>query len=114
MLIAALIAALPPLYDAVIELRMMGGYIEAFVIMAWLLPSGLRRTQRWEAGAPARELALRWAGIGLLIGLGMWTDALIVSAIIAIALWIAGYCLVELVKMRQQSESEAQPSLPSL
>jgi hypothetical protein len=111
MLIAALVAALPPLYDAVIELRMMGGYIEAFVIMAWLLLSGLRLTQRWQAGASARELALRWAGIGLLIGLGMWTDPLIVSAIIAIALWIAGYCLVELVKMRQQSESEAQHSL---
>lgn len=114
MLIAALVAALPPLYDAVIELRMMGGYIEAFVIMAWLLLSGLRLTQRWQAGASARELALRWAGIGLLIGLGLWTDPLIVSAIIAIALWIAGYCIVELVKLRQQSESEAQHSLHSL
>jgi hypothetical protein len=114
MLIAALVAALPPLYDAVIELRMMGGYIEAFVIMAWLLLSGLRLTQRWHAGASVRELALRWAVIGLLIGLGMWTDPLIVSAIIAIALWIAGYCIVELVKLRQQSESEGQRSLHSL
>src|SRR5216684_2958634 len=37
MIIAALVAALAPVYDAVIELRMMGGYIEAFVIMASLL-----------------------------------------------------------------------------
>jgi len=50
----------------VIELRMMGGYIEAFVIMAWLLLSGFRLVQRWQAGASTRELALRWAGIGLL------------------------------------------------
>src|SRR5712692_9675210 len=28
MVIAALVAALPPVYDAVIEMRMMGGYIE--------------------------------------------------------------------------------------
>jgi hypothetical protein len=66
MIIAALVAALAPVYDAVIELRMMGGYIEAFVIMAWLLLSGFRLVQRWQAGASTRELALRWAGIGLL------------------------------------------------
>src|SRR5258708_20461240 len=51
MIIAALIAALPPLYDAVIELRMMGGYIEAFVIMACLLLSPLRLTQPCHPGA---------------------------------------------------------------
>ena len=66
MITAALVAALAPVYDAVIELRMMGGYIEAFVIMAWLLLSGFRLVQRWQAGASTRELALRWAGIGLL------------------------------------------------
>ncbi len=106
MIIAALVAALAPVYDAVIELRMMGGYIEAFVIMAWLLLSGFRLVQRWQAGASTRELALRWAGIGLLIGLGMWTDPLIISAVLAIALWIAGYIILKLVKLGEQSEGE--------
>ena len=114
MIIAALVAALAPVYDAVIELRMMGGYIEAFVIMAWLLLSGFRLVQRWQAGASTRELALRWAGIGLLIGLGMWTDPLIISAVLAIALWIAGYIVFKLVRLRAQSEDERRPSLLSL
>src|SRR5713226_5122677 len=85
-----------------------------FVIMAWLLLSGFRLVQRWQAGASTRELALRWAGIGLLIGLGMWTDPLIISAVLAIALWIAGYIILKLVKLGEQSEGERRPSLLSL
>ncbi len=111
MVIAALVAALPPVYDAVIEMRMMGGYIEAFVIIAWLLLSGFRLTQRWAAGASLRELALRWAGIGFLIGLGMWVDPLIVPAIVAIAIWIAGYCFVQLYKLSLVTMDEAWPGL---
>jgi hypothetical protein len=111
MIIAALVAALPPVYDAVIEMRMMGGYIESFVIIAWLLLAGFRLTQRWSAGASLRELALRWAGIGFLIGLGMWVDPLIVPAIAAIAVWIAGYCFVQLYKLSLVTMDEAKPGL---
>lgn len=111
MVIAALVAALPPVYDAVIEMRMMGGYIEAFVIIAWLLLAGFRLTQRWSAGASLRELALRWAGIGFLIGLGMWVDPLIAPAIVAIAVWIAGYCFVQLYKLSLVTMDEAKPGL---
>src|SRR6266851_1654476 len=114
MVIAALVAALPPVYDAVIEMRMMGGYIEAFVIIAWLLLAGFRLTQRWQAGASMRELALRWAGIGFLIGLGMWVNPLIVPAIAAIALWIGGYCVVQLWKLSLVTMSEAKPGLYNL
>ena len=105
MTIAALVAALPPLYDAIIEMRMMGGYIEAFVIMTWLLLSGLRLTQRWQAGASSRELALRWAGVGFLIGLGLWVNPLVVSAIVAVALWIAGFIVYELVRIVRNSRA---------
>ena len=111
MVIAALVAALAPVYDAVIEMRMMGGYIEAFVIMAWLLLCGFRLIQRWSQGASLRELALRWAGIGFLIGLGMWTDPLIAPAIIAIAIWIAGYCIIQLYKLSFVTLEEAKPDL---
>jgi hypothetical protein len=107
MTIAALVAALPPLYDAVQEMRMMGGYIEAFVIAIWLLLAGLRLTQRWRAGASSRELALRWAGIGFLIGLGLWVNPLMVSAIVAVALWIAGFIVYELVKIVRHSPAAA-------
>src|SRR5215469_10801014 len=34
---AACVAALPPLYDLVVELRTYGGYIETFILMLWLL-----------------------------------------------------------------------------
>src|SRR6266496_6785842 len=37
MIIATLFAAMPPLYDAIIELRTLGGYIETFVLMLLLL-----------------------------------------------------------------------------
>lgn len=114
MVIAALVAALAPVYDAVIEMRMMGGYIEAFVIIAWLLLCGFRLAQRWSQGASLRELALRWAGIGFLIGLGMWTDPLIIPAVVAIAIWIAGYCFIQLYKLSFVTMEEAKPGFISL
>lgn len=105
--IATLVAALPPLYDAVLEMRTMGGYIEAFVIMLWLLFSAFRLTKRWQAGAPTRELALRWAGIGFLCGLGFWTDPLVVYAVAAIVLWMGWYCIAGIVKTWRQRSAQS-------
>lgn len=98
MTIATLIAAFPPLYDMVEEMRAKGGYVEAFTLMLWLLLCAFRLTQRWQAHASAGELALRWAGIGLLIGLGLWVDPLVIYAVAAIALWIGCYLITLLVK----------------
>src|SRR2546421_2020474 len=64
-LIAGLVAAVPPLYDGIVELRTWGGYIEIFVLMLLLLLSAFRLTRRWHEGASKRELFWRWAGIGL-------------------------------------------------
>ncbi len=89
--VTALLAALPPLYDAVIELRAWGGHIEIYILMLGLLYSVLRLTQRWRSGAARGELALRWAGIGFIIGLGMWVYPLIISAVLACALWVVSY-----------------------
>jgi len=102
MTIAALVAAFPPLYDMAEEMRVQGGYMEAFVIMLWLLFCAFRLTQRWGQQASWRELALRWAGIGLLIGLGLWIDPLIIYACAAIAIWIGGYFVLKLVKPHRQ------------
>ncbi len=52
----------------------------------------------------ADELALRWAGIGFIIGLGFWVDPLIISAIFASGVWIVGYCLITLRKERQERQ----------
>ncbi len=86
--IAALIAAMPPLYDTVMEMRMLGGYIESFILMLLLLLSALRLTNRRKAGASRRELAWRWAGIGFLAGLGFWVNPLTSYALLAVALWL--------------------------
>jgi hypothetical protein len=83
-------AAIPPLYDGVIEMRTWGGHIEIYILSLWLLLSALRLTQRWQAGASLRETAWRWAGIGLLVGLGMWVYPLIVIAVLTVLLWISG------------------------
>ena len=103
MVIATLVAALPPLYDTVEEMRTTGGYVEAFAIMLWLLLCAFRLTRRWRAGASDRELALRWAGIGFLVGLGFWIDPLVIYALLTITLWIGGYVLSEFIKPRRKN-----------
>jgi hypothetical protein len=108
MVIATLVAAFAPLYDAVEELRITGGYVEAFAIMLWLLLCAFRLTQRWNDGASGRELALRWAGIGFLVGLGFWVDPLVVYALLTIALWIGGYLIIQLVKPERQTASRTR------
>src|SRR5437588_9612851 len=90
---AALFAAVSPLYDTVLELRTLGGYIETFVLMLLLLISVFQLTRRWQAGAANKELALRWAGIGFIVGLGYWVNPLIVIAVMAAAAWIVGFCI---------------------
>lgn len=86
--IAGLAAAIPPLYDGIVELRAWGGYIETYVLMLLLLISAFQVTRRWRADASRREMLLRWAGIGLLVGVGMWVYPLIITAIFTAALWI--------------------------
>ena len=88
MTISALLAAIPPLYDTVVELRTLGGYIETFVLMLLLMISALQLTRRQHAGASTRELTLRWIGIGFIVGLGFWVNPLIVSAVIVAGIWI--------------------------
>lgn len=104
---AALFAAIPPLYDTIIELRTLGGYIETFVLVLLLLLSTLRLTQRWRSGISQRELVLRWAGIGFVVGLGLWVNPLIGSAIVASAIWIIGDRIAEMVSLRRGPRAPA-------
>jgi hypothetical protein len=87
--LAALFAAVPPLYDAVTELRTWGGQIEVYVIILALLLATVELAQRLREGAGAAELARRWAIWGLLAGLGIWVNPLIVYALITAVLWLA-------------------------
>lgn len=111
MTIAALVAAFPPLYDMAEEMRVQGGYIEAFVIMLWLLFCAFRLTQRWGQQASRQELALRWAGIGLLVGLGLWIDPLIVYACVTIAIWIGGWFVLKMMKPGRNTPGRSQLAL---
>src|SRR2546423_11708938 len=96
--IATLVAAFPPLYDIIEEMRTTGGYVETFAIMLWLLYWALRLTQRWHEHASKRELAQRRAGIGFIVCIGTWIDPLVVYALVTIALWIGGYRIEPLVE----------------
>ncbi|MFL5666259.1 MAG: hypothetical protein ACJ8BW_33665 [Ktedonobacteraceae bacterium] len=100
--IAALFSAIPPLYDTVLELRTLGGYIETFVLMLFLLLSAFQLTRRWQAGASKKELTWRWAVIGFTVGLGYWVNPLIVSGILATAIWIIGFCIIEPFRLGRQ------------
>src|SRR6266480_2806637 len=104
MTITALLAAIPPLYDTVVEMRLLGGYIETFVLMLLLLLMVLHLTLRWHAGASSKELALRWVGIGFIVGLGCWVNPLIISGVLAAVIWVAGYCIVEIVKQYKKMD----------
>ena len=88
MTIATFLAAIPPLYDTVLELRTLGGYVEIFIFMLLLLLFALELTNRRVAGASRRELAWRWAGIGFIVGLGLWVNPIICYAIFAASIWI--------------------------
>ncbi len=88
MTIAAFLAAMPPLYDTVLQLRTLGGYVEIFIFMLLLMLFALALTNRRAAGASRRELAWRWASIGFIVGLGLWVNPLIFYAIFAAAIWI--------------------------
>jgi len=88
MTIAAFLAAIPPLYDTVLELRTLGGYVEIFIFMLLLLLFALELTNRRAAGASRRELVWRWAGIGFIVGLGLWVNPIICYAIFAASIWI--------------------------
>jgi hypothetical protein len=108
--IAALVAALAPLYDLVGEMKVTGGYDDAFAIMLWLLLCVFRLTQRWHEQASQRELALRWSGLGFLIGLGLWIDPLVVYVYLALAIWLGGFFFVEW-RSRRQRQSIFVPTL---
>ena len=110
-LVATLVAAFAPLYDVVEEMRVTGGYIESFAVMLWLLLCAFRLTQRWGEQASWRELAWRWAGIGFLVGLGLWIDPLTIYAYAAIALWIGGYVLGEWIKRGQPAATRSRLTL---
>src|SRR5260370_31403902 len=93
MTIAALMAAIPPIYDTVLELHALGGYVEIFILMLLLLLSVLKLTNRRVAGASRRELARYWAAIGFIVGFGFWINPLIIYGILAAALWIPWHSL---------------------
>ena len=75
--LAALVAAVPPVYDAVAQMRAWGGQIEVYVITLALLLATVELADRQRACAAPVELAWRWAVWGLLAGLGFWINPLI-------------------------------------
>src|SRR5207247_8349868 len=84
--IAAFLAAIPPLYDTVLQLRTLGGYVEIFIFMLLLMLFALALTNRRAAGASRRELAWRWASIRFIIGLCLCVTPLIFYAIFSSAI----------------------------
>ncbi|GCE27202.1 hypothetical protein KDA_26860 [Dictyobacter alpinus] len=114
MIVATLIAALPPLYDVVIELRSWGGYVEAMISMLWIMLAGLQLTQRWQAQASRFELTWRWLWLGFLIGFGFWIDPLVVYAVVAVALWIGGIILVGLLHPVERPDARRKLLLETL
>lgn len=111
--IATFCAAIPPTYDLVIQLRTLGGYIEAYLIILALLFVALRITQRWQ-DASTGEAVLRWVIMGFLIGLGVWINPLMAVAIVTTIIWIAGYCTWTIWQRRQPLSATVKKLLLAL
>jgi hypothetical protein len=110
--LAALIAAVPPLYDMLPELHTWGGYIETFILILLLLICTVRLTRRWAEGASTRELALRWAGIGFVAGFAFWVYPLILPTVATAACWILAFCMLLLVRNYQQLSTKERYESP--
>lgn len=82
---AMALSALPPLYVTVGELRMLGGYVETLVIGSALMLIAVVLRDRMRSGASLGRLSPL---AGLLVGLGLWIDQLVVYYILACALWL--------------------------
>ncbi len=111
MTVAGLLAACPPLYDLVMELRTWGGHIETYLLMLGLVYAALRLTQRWREGATRREMALRWALIGLVIGVGLWVYPLIISAVLVLVVWLGVFLARRLLPAFRTSAATGRKAL---
>lgn len=100
---AAFFAAVLPLYGAIIQLHTLGGYIETFILMLLLLLLAVRLVQHWQRGATAGTLVLYWLAIGFCVGLGLWIDPLIISAVVAAAIWIISGCVTQIVLLTRRA-----------
>jgi hypothetical protein len=87
--LAACVAGLPPLYVAVTEMRTWGGQLEIYIVTLALLLAVMELADRLRAGAAAWRLAARWLILGILAGLGIWINPLILYALLAGLLWLA-------------------------
>jgi hypothetical protein len=87
--LAACVAGVPPLYVAVTELRTWGGQLEVYIVTLALLLAAAELAERLRAGVAARRLVWRWLVLGLIAGLGIWINPLILYALIAGLIWLA-------------------------
>lgn len=111
--VGAFCAALPPLYDIVLETRTYGGYIETLIIMLLLLLAVVHLTQRWHR-ASWWKFTLCWMAIGLVVGIGFWVYPLTIIAVLAVSLWLAGFCIIEILKPFVQRAWRPQRGLLSI
>ena len=86
--VAALVAAVPPLYDAVAELRTWGGQIEIYTISLALLLVTVELAASLRRGNETQVQPWRWGLLGFLAGLGIWINPLVSYALVACALWL--------------------------
>ncbi len=90
---AMLLAAVPPLYIAIGELHMLGGYVETLVLGTALLLLAVSIADRW---VERRRTLWLWLLAGLCTGLALWIDPLVAYYLVAGGLWLVAPAVARL------------------
>lgn len=103
---AMLLAAVPPVYVSVGEMRMLGGYVETLVLGTAMMLVTLSIADYWAVKRSTRTL---WQISGLLVGFSFWLDPLIIYYVLACALWLTLPAFAQLRWRVGDQEERAQP-----
>jgi hypothetical protein len=122
---AMLLAAVPPLYVAAGELHLLGGYVETLVLGTAALLCLAEIVARWRqvysggptAGSgpstgrgPSTSTTGLWGLLGLLAGLGVWIDPLVLYYLLAGAVWSLPFAIWRLGRARREGWPTARAS----
>ncbi len=73
-----------------------------------MMMCSLQLGRRWSVGANVKEMLWRWAGIGLIVGLGLWAHPIFCIGIVTAGTWLAAVCLMYSIRQSRRGVSRQE------